>query len=341
MRPQFSPAFTVSVLTAVFSCLLVFCLWLRGFTHWALVLAVGSALALGAIWLVLEILIYKRLRALYHKTLIVLKRRRNAQNLEEQSDVIEGLYQSLLALSSSLAKEIKQMREIDLLRKEYIGDVSHELKTPIFAIQGYLETLLDGAMEDKAVNRKFLRQALKNANRLNNLVQDLLTISQLESGQMEMNKEAFRIYNLFLDVLDLLNFEIDYREIKIHIKANNLEKQEVWADKARIQQVLHNLLVNAIRYGKEGGNITLELTETPDKINVAVIDDGPGIAPEHIPHIFDRFYRIEKSRSRKNGGTGLGLAIVKNLVEAHGETIFLESQLGKGCRFQFSLEKVV
>jgi two-component system phosphate regulon sensor histidine kinase PhoR len=341
MRPQFSPIFTVSILAAVFSSLFAFCLWLSCFVYSAVALAAGSVLAFGAIWLILEILVYKRLRLLYHKTLIVLKRRRSAENLRTQSDIIEGLYQSLLALSSSLAKEIKQMREIDLLRKEYIGDVSHELKTPIFAIQGYLETLLDGAMEDKAVNRKFLRQALKNANRLNNLVQDLLTISQLESGQMQMNKEAFRIYNVLLDALDLLNFEIAYRETKIHIKANKLETREVWADKARIQQVLYNLLVNAIRYGKEGGNITLELTESPDKVNVAIIDDGPGIAPEHIPHIFDRFYRIEKSRSRKNGGTGLGLAIVKNLVEAHGESIFVESEPDKGCRFQFTLEKVV
>ncbi|MCS6904640.1 MAG: ATP-binding protein [Bacteroidia bacterium] len=341
MKPRYSPHFTVLVLTLGQLLLLASLFLLSHFLHSLVLLGIAGVLCFALNWLILEIFIYRRLRTLYHKVLNVIKRRKKLDTLKPHADSIEGLYQALLELSSSVVKEIKQMRQVDLLRKEYIGDVSHELKTPLFAIQGYLETLLDGAMEDKAVNRKFLKQALRNVNRLNNLVQDLLTISQLESGQLQMNKEPFRIYNLLLDVLELLNFEITFRQIKVHIKANKLENQEVLADKDRIQQVLYNLLVNAIRYGKEEGNITLELTETKNKINVAVIDDGPGIAPEHLPHIFDRFYRIEKSRSRKNGGTGLGLSIVKNLIEAHEESIFVESEVGKGCRFQFTLEKAV
>jgi two-component system, OmpR family, phosphate regulon sensor histidine kinase PhoR len=226
--------------------------------------------------------------------------------------------------------------------------VSHELKTPLFAIQGFLDTLLDGAIDDKAVNRKFLKQALKNTSRLNKLVQDLIVISQIETGEVEMKPEEFRIYDVVLDVIDQLEskFNTKGRSVQATVKANGLEQTGVYADPDRIQQVLTNLIDNALEYGNSEGRIEVELTPLPHAgsagvLRVAVQDDGPGIGAEHLPHIFSRFYRVDKSRSRDVGGTGLGLAIVKNLIEAHGQTIVASSQLGKGTRFEFTLPLVM
>lgn len=233
------------------------------------------------------------------------------------------------------------MRELELFRKEYIAVVSHELKTPIFVIEGYLETLMDGALEDESVNRKFLTQALRNVQRLNDLVKDLITITQLESGQMEMTRESFRIYDLALDVFDQLDYlaPLQEKRIRLMVDAHNNEKVYVQADKERIRQVLLNLITNAIYYGRPEGYVKVALHNDNHKLRIDVEDNGPGIAEEHLPHIFERFYRVERSRSRENGGTGLGLAIVKYLLEAHGERIYVRSTPGQGATFSFTLPK--
>lgn len=253
------------------------------------------------------------------------------------------LYRRLKNLDEVNKQEIQKLKEMEAFRREFIGDVSHELKTPIFAIEGFIETLLEGAMDDDKVNRKFLQKTQKHAGRLSSLVQDILVITQLESGQLTMRPEKFGILTLVQEVHDSLAYKLTKkgRDIKFHIQAEGLEEVEVFADKERIEQVLRNLIDNAVKYGDSQGNIQIQLEEMEDnKVRVGVTDDGQGIAPEHLPRIFERFYRVDKSRSRERGGTGLGLAICKHMMEAHNEKIKVNSELGKGTTFWFTLQKV-
>jgi two-component system, OmpR family, phosphate regulon sensor histidine kinase PhoR len=256
-------------------------------------------------------------------------------------DPLAGIESAFQQLSKRLEREVAQLREMESYQRKFIADVSHELRTPIFAIQGYVETLLDGALDDKSVNRKFLKQTQKNVERLSNLVNELLVLSQLESGELSMNAENFKLYDLVLDVFELLDYKRTQkdRDVMLKLDAHGLESQYVFADKDRIKQVLVNLIENGIKYGKPDGLVRVELLGTNGKVTVRIVDDGAGIPPEHLPHIFERFYRVDKSRSRENGGTGIGLSIVKNLVEAHNETIQVTSELGRGTTFEFKLSK--
>jgi two-component system, OmpR family, phosphate regulon sensor histidine kinase PhoR len=256
------------------------------------------------------------------------------------------LYRRLKQLDAERSKqvqeEINRLKEMEAFRREFLGDVSHELKTPIFAIEGFIETLLDGALEDPKVNRKFLQKAGKHAERLSNLVSDILVISHIESGQLSMNPEKFAIYDLIADLLDSLSYKFTRKGRDIHysVIANGLERCMVMADKQRIEQVLRNLIDNAVKYGSAKGNIVMILESRPEgKVLVKVQDDGPGIEQQHIPRLFERFYRIDKSRSRNRGGTGLGLAICKHFIEAHKERIWVETTPGQGATFQFTLAK--
>lgn len=244
--------------------------------------------------------------------------------------------------SRQVQEEITRLKEMEAFRREFLGDVSHELKTPIFAIEGFIETLLDGALDDPKVNRKFLQKAGKHAERLSNLVSDILVISHIESGQLTMNHEKFSIYELLVDLLDSLSYKFTRKGRDIHyaIMANGLERTQVMADKQRIEQVLRNLIDNAVKYGSTKGNITLILEPVHEgKLVVKVKDDGPGIEAHHLGRLFERFYRVDKSRSRNRGGTGLGLAICKHFIEAHKERIWVESTPGKGSIFHFTLAR--
>jgi two-component system phosphate regulon sensor histidine kinase PhoR len=244
--------------------------------------------------------------------------------------------------SREIEEEIQRLKEMEAYRREFLGDVSHELKTPIFAIQGFIETLLDGALEDHKVNRKFLQKASKHAERLSNLVSDILVISHIESGQLSMNFEKFAIYDLIADLIDSLSYKFTRKGRDIHYEliANGLERAMVTADKQRIEQVLRNLIDNAVKYGDSKGTIKLVLALAPEgKIVVSVQDNGPGIDAQHIPRLFERFYRVDKSRSRNRGGTGLGLAICKHFIEAHKERIWVDTRPGEGSTFCFTLSK--
>ncbi|MEZ4828068.1 MAG: HAMP domain-containing sensor histidine kinase [Bacteroidia bacterium] len=242
-------------------------------------------------------------------------------------------------------REIKKLKDLEAYRREFLGEVSHELKTPIFAVQGFIHTLIDGAMNDEKVRVKFLKKAMKNADRLSNLVEDLLIITQAESGEMDMKIRKFPIHELVRDVMDSLEYKFNKRgrTIAYRIIANNLEEAMVLADRERIHQVLSNLVDNAVKYGDATGNgsgeVRIILTSADDKLFVSVSDDGPGIEPEHLEKIFRRFYRVDKSRSREKGGTGLGLAICKHLIKMHGEQLTVESEVNKGTTFRFSLKK--
>lgn len=312
---------------------------------YALYAALSAVCLFMGVLVLLDWLIYRRLRLIHLKLRQILGREISPAAPDDLTgpDTIKNLYDDILDISRTIRTELRQMKELDLFRKEFIGDVSHELKTPIFSIEGYLETLLDGALEDKKVNRKFIEQALKNVHRLNSLVQDLLIISQLESGEMEMFMEQFRVYDLILDVIDLheARLKASGRSVQVRLKPNNLEGCYVMADKDRIKQVLSNLVSNAITYGRdENAELTVELSGDNGKLWVHVADNGTGIPAEHLPYIFERFYRVDKSRSREKGGTGLGLSIVKNLLKAHNETITVKSTPGQGSVFSFSLQKV-
>ena len=254
------------------------------------------------------------------------------------------VYQRILYLTEQREKEIERLKNLETFRREFIGDVSHELKTPIFAIEGFIETLLDGAMEDKKVNRKFLQKALKHAERLANLVQDILVITQVESGDLSMRVNAFSIYALLQETIDSLDnkFTKKGRNIECVLEGNGIEEVLAMGEKERIEQVVYNLIDNAVKYGDANGTIKISLENyTDDKLLIKVKDNGPGIEPEHMSRLFQRFYRVDKSRSREKGGTGLGLAICKHLMEAHNQKIWVESEIDKGTVFQFTLQKAV
>lgn len=236
-------------------------------------------------------------------------------------------------------EELANLRKLEIYRRELLAEISHELRTPIFAVQGFLHTLIESDEEDEEIRQRFLLKAQKNADRLSNLVNDLLVLTQMEAGEIEMKMRYFNLYDLVTEVIESLEAKLTKKGRNIHCKiiSNIANGSRVFADRNRIQQVLTNLVDNAIKYGNPQGNIEVKLTALGKKIGIAVVDDGSGIAPEHLGNIFRRFYRIDKSRSRDTGGTGLGLAICKHFVEAHGDVLKVESEVGKGTTFYFHL----
>jgi len=240
--------------------------------------------------------------------------------------------------SNEKLQQIKELRNMEQYRRAFLGDVSHELRTPIFTIQGYIETLLDGGLEDPSINRKYLERTDKSIERMISIVEDLISISKLESGEIEIHKSAFSIQELVLDIVEMQEVRAKKKGVELIFNNNSIEDFIVYADKKLIYQVVLNLIVNAIAYGKENGKVILSILHKDKNIFVQVTDQGDGIAKEHLDRIFNRFYRIDKSRSREYGGTGLGLAICKHIMEAHQQEIFVKSELGKGSIFSFSLK---
>ena len=237
-------------------------------------------------------------------------------------------------------EEINILKDQENYRREFLGNVSHELKTPLFTIQGYILTLIEGALKDKKVRGKYLRRSAKGVDRLISIVKDLDLITQFESGIKTVDKTDFNIYELIENVYDLMEFESEKNKTKLLVNNENNTPIIVNADKERILQVLTNLVVNSIKYGKEGGYTKVKVEEyDKDRIIVRVKDNGEGIEDEHLPRLFERFYRIDKNRSRKKGGSGLGLSIVKHIIEAHQEQIFVKSKIGQGTEFSFTLQK--
>ena len=284
----------------------------------------------------IQLFVFKKLRKLAKH----IKSLRTVQKSSSQElSALSELELQINEWSEERKEEIEQLKKLENYRKEYLGNVSHELKTPIFNIQGYVATLLDGGLEDKTINRNYLERAMKSVDRMILILEDLQAITQLEKGELEMEKERFDILTLIHDVIDAQ--EMKAREKKIMLSLSNDSSQPifVWADKFRIRQALVNLVVNSVRYGKENGKTTIKVSDTGEKVIVEVADTGIGIAKEHLPRIFERFYRADKSRSRDQGGTGLGLSIVKHILEAHGQTISVISTEGAGSVFSFTLKK--
>lgn len=261
----------------------------------------------------------------YYKTIL------QPQSIEEVKDAVE--------VWAELRKnEIEILRRNEAYRKEFLLNLSHELKTPIFAIQGYVDTLQNGALNNPDVNMKFLQNASKNINRLVNLLNDLDEISRLESGEQLLFSETFIIQDLIKEVVESLSIKMDERGIRCYIKKGCEQPLQVYADKEKVRQVLINLVDNAIKYGKDRGNIEASAYSVEGKkVLIEISDDGAGINEDHLSRIFERFYRTDQARNRKIGGSGLGLSICKHIIEAHGETIHVRSKVDVGSSFGFTL----
>ena len=254
---------------------------------------------------------------------------------------LKQINREIVQYVSKKENEIDQLKKLEIYRREFIADISHELKTPIFAAQGYILTLQDGAVNDKSVRGKFLKKAAKSLNRLDSLVQDLLTLSRIESGAIVMQFQICDIQALVLEVFEHLENKAKKKNVTLQLAATDDEGVYVKADPDRIMQVLINLINNAIVHGREDGQVEVALQETPSEIEVSVSDNGEGIPEEHLGRLFERFYRVDKSRTKKQGtsGSGLGLAITKHIIEGHHSKITVESELEKGTTFRFALEK--
>ena len=257
-----------------------------------------------------------------------------------QGQVIEEVEEEVDIWMKSRDEEVEKFKSLAEYRKRFIGDISHELKTPLFSIQSYLETLIEGALYDKENNMKFLKKAAKNTDRLSTIIDDLEVIARLESGEYGLEIDQFSISEMIHDVFDELQMKAKKSNIELSLK-NPTSDFMVTGDPIQIRQVLINLINNSIKYGKNGGITECALYDMDQHILIEVSDDGLGIENDHLPHIFGRFYRIDKSRSREKGGSGLGLSIVKHIIEAHEQTINVKSTPGQGSTFGFTLEKVL
>ncbi|MGD2004567.1 MAG: ATP-binding protein [Flavobacteriaceae bacterium] len=260
--------------------------------------------------------------------------------LSNNESEMETLSKSLQKFASDRKLEIQLLREQENYRKEFIGNLSHELKTPLFTIQGYVLTLLDGAIKDKKVAEKYLKRTAKGVERLNYIIQDLDIITKFESGMESVTKEEFNILETLQNVFDLLEMQAQKNKVNLVLEQKFNTPILVWAEEVRIQQVLTNLIMNSIKYGVEEGTTEISIEAlNENKILIRITDNGEGIEKEHLPRLFERFYRVDKNRSRERGGSGLGLAIVKHIIEAHQEQIFVESTPGVGSEFSFTLTK--
>ena len=265
-------------------------------------------------------------------------------NLSDQTnlDNLDSLSNSLKEYAKNKNLQIELLKDQDNYRKDFIGNISHELKTPLFTIQSYILTLIDGGMDDPNILKKYLKRSSKAIDRLTYLVKDLDLISQFESGVKNIEKEKFDILSIINNVYELLEMESKKNKISLELDRNYLKPIFVMADKERIQQVITNLVMNSIKYGVENGTTEMSIQDlNEEKFIISVTDNGLGISKKHLPRLFERFYRVDKSGNRKKGGSGLGLSIVKHVIEAHNEKIFVESNKNVGSEFSFTLEKVI
>ena len=284
-----------------------------------------------------ERFIYNRVKQIYDDvTLLDVTSLRRGQITTDMS----SLTKEVERFAASKKLEIESLKIREEYRKEFMGNVAHELKTPLFTAQGYILTLLDGAMKDKSVRKKYLKRAGASIERLVYLVNDLDMIAKLEVGDLNIRYEYFDMVELVKDTFELLEMEAAKKNITLTTDMEYEHPIMVNADRERIQQLLTNLIVNSVKYGKQDGTTEISIENLiQNKVIVRVTDNGEGIASEHIPRLFERFYRVDKSGSRREGGSGLGLSIVKHIIEAHDEKIYVESDFGVGSEFSFTLEK--
>lgn len=326
-----SVAFLVSILMGLY--LPIYPLWL----HILLPVLIG----LGTYLICHKLLVGRITLA---RTTLKQVRKHKFENLDKaqlpRGDELNALNWQVYRAGLAMEKELRELKKIEDYRREFLGNVSHELKTPIFTIQGFAETLLDGALKDDRVNERFLTKILANTKRLKNLANDLVEISRIESGELEMVMQPFRLIDVVKDVTDELEQMAESKSVTLYQNIpTNLP--HILGDRARITQVMINLIDNAIKYSNKNGSVEIVARLLPaELVKVTIADDGIGIKPQHVPRLTERFYRVDKSRSREQGGTGLGLAIVKHILGAHKAEMVIDSKPNQGSTFGFTLATV-
>lgn len=289
----------------------------------------------------IEKFIYKKIKVIY-KTIhnLKLKKEQPHKDVKLDDDIFNRVKSEVLEWDKINKEEIQRLKGLENYKRQFVGNVAHELKTPIFNIQGYLLTLLEGGLEDASINKQYLNKAHKNVERMIAIINDLDEITKLESGTISMNVEQVDIRELIKEAINSLEDNAKKKEITLSSQDDEFVKPVIVAvDKAKIFQVLINLINNSIKYGKEGGTTVVKLFDMHENILVEVTDDGKGIDEEHLPRLFERFYRVDTGRSRESGGSGLGLAIAKHIIEAHDQTINVRSTVDVGSTFSFTLKK--
>lgn len=320
---------------------------LFGQFHWmfpVVVFCTGFSVTYLAFRYTVNRFIYDKIKLVYktiHQLKLGQKKAGLKKKIETGEDIIADVNREVVEWANDQSREIDDLKKMEAYRREFIGNLAHELKTPIFNIQGYISTLIDEdeAMdEETSIQQKYLRNAEKNIERMISLIQELDTVSRLESGATQLDIEKFDIVDVTREIIELQEMRAKEKNIRLILK-EHYTPIYVMGDVNSIKQVLTNLVVNSIVYGNEGGSTKISFHDMDENILTEVADDGPGISEEHLPRLFERFYRVDKSRSRNQGGTGLGLAIVKHIMEAHRQTINVRSKPNKGATFSFTLKK--
>lgn len=324
----------ISFVSGILTCLLLILLTDLSFFKSMLVALVSSFGLIVVTQLILEKHIYGRMKLLFDKVLNL--------SLDQRLKLSEDPFEAMNERVDTFLKnqeEVEELKNQQQFRREYIGNIAHELKTPVFTIQGYISTLLDGGLEDKRINRDYLERADKSTDRLITLLEDLDLITKFDAGKFPLDEETFDIIRLTEEVIDSIELKAKKRNISVIFETVPGKQVFVDADKNKIFQVILNLIVNSIKYGNENGITRIEIDAiTDDHVLIEVIDNGIGISDQNKMRIFERFYRVDKSRGRKLGGSGLGLSIVKHIVEAHGQSLNVASEYGKGSTFSFTLK---
>ncbi|MDO5972929.1 sensor histidine kinase [Flavivirga jejuensis] len=346
MQTKFKRSYRFSVKTSFFISLYttllvsVFLYYLDVFKWYYMLIFLVSVYAFSfvIIQFSVEQFIYKRVKKIYDDLTLL-----ESANINKGAITTDmrTLTQEIDKFARDKKIEIETLKDREKYRKEFLGNVSHELKTPLFTVQGYILTLLDGAMNDEKIREKYLERASKGIERLGYIIKDLDMITKLEVGDLSLNIEEFDIVELVENVFEMLEMKASKKRITLTFDTDYNNQVLVKADKERVQQVLANLIVNSLKYGRDKGTTEVSIENLiKNKVIVRVTDNGEGIENVHLPRLFERFYRINKSGSRKEGGSGLGLSIVKHIIEAHNEKIYVESEFGVGSEFSFTLEKV-
>ena len=308
--------------------------------NWWFLAIVGVVLFLAVylvVWQVIENFIYKKIRILY-KTIHNLKAPKQKATID--ANWLENAEKEVVKWAEDQKNEVENLKKLETYRRDFLGNVSHELKTPIFNIQGYVLTLLDGGLEDESINKEYLLRAEKSINRMIAIVNDLDILSKLESDIQHLEFEKFDIVSLSKDIVEFYDIKAREKDCSISVNYNNVTPIMVLADKEKIRQVLNNLIENSIKYGKQNGRTKISFYDMDEQMLIEVADNGIGIAQTDVPRIFERFFRTNYGRTIDNSGSGLGLAIVKHIIEAHNQTINVRSSLGVGTTFGFTLKKV-
>ena len=345
MKIKFKKTYTfalvsTSYITVFSSGFLAILLWFFHEFSLSIILLFAVSIAIFSFFVIqyrVERFIYRRVKKIYDDVSLLESTSFRSQPITTD---METLTKQVKKFATDKKLEIETLKVREEYRREFLGNISHELKTPLFTVQGYLSTLLDGAMDDKKIRKKYLERAEKGVERLVYIVEDLDMISKLEMGDVNLELSKFNIVDLVQSVFDLLEMVADKKNIILMFDRKYNKAINVFADQEKIQQVLSNLIVNSIKYGKENGTTEVTIEDlVDDKIIVRIRDNGEGIEKQNIPRLFERFFRVDKSGARSEGGSGLGLSIVKHIIEAHGEKIYVESEFGIGSEFSFTLEK--